>query len=65
MQSLTIEDWCKRHGLCRSTFYNLQKAGKGPRLMKVGAVTRISETADREWVAEREAEAITSRQEAA
>ncbi len=65
MQSLTIEEWCKRHGLCRSTFYNLQKAGKAPRLMKVGAVVRISEEADRDWVHAREAEAASSRKEAA
>jgi hypothetical protein len=55
--SLTIDQWCKQHNLSRSTFYKLRKVGKAPRIIKVLEAVRITEDADREWCAAREAEA--------
>jgi predicted DNA-binding transcriptional regulator AlpA len=55
MKSLSIDDWCNAHGLSRSFFYALQARDEGPRTFKVGRCTRISQTANDEWLAEREA----------
>lgn len=64
MQSLTISQWCERHKLSRASFYNLMKAGKAPRIMKVGSAVRITDDADRDWCRAREADAVQE-QEAA
>ena len=55
--SLTILEFCRAEKVCRATFYNLKKAGKGPRLMKVGSHYRISPQARADWRRAREAEA--------
>ncbi len=55
-RSYTIQEWCYKRRVCRATFYNLLKRGKAPRIMKVGARTRISHEADEDWQREREAE---------
>ena len=54
--SSSIEAFCDRHHICRATFYNLMKAGKAPRTMKVGSRRRITLEAEAEWQHEREAE---------
>jgi hypothetical protein len=54
--SFSIEQWCQRHNISRSTYYKLVSAGKAPRTMNVMNCIRISEDADREWVKAREAE---------
>lgn len=54
--SLTISEFCEREKICRATFYNLLRQGKGPRLMRVGSRSRISAEARVEWQREREAE---------
>jgi predicted site-specific integrase-resolvase len=54
----TIDEWCQKNRLSRSTFYKLKKAGKGPRLAKVLDAVRITEEADKDWVKAREAEAM-------
>jgi hypothetical protein len=54
--SLTISEFCRAEKVCRATFYNLKKAGKGPRLMKVGSHYRISPQARADWRLAREAE---------
>jgi predicted DNA-binding transcriptional regulator AlpA len=58
--SLTIDQWCERHNLSRSTFYKLKKLGKAPRIIKVLEAVRITEDADRQWCAAREAEAVAA-----
>ena len=63
MQVWTIEEWCERRKICRATFYNLLRAGKGPRIMKVGRSVRISEAADADWL--RACEVSTVQKEAA
>lgn len=55
MKSLSVDEWCKSHGLSRSFFYALQARGEGPRTFKVGRCTRISEAANNEWLVAREA----------
>jgi hypothetical protein len=57
--SLTISEFCRAEKVCRATFYNLKKAGKGPRLMKVGSHYRISPQARADWRLAREADAAT------
>ena len=54
MASKTISQWCDSHHLSRSCFYNLQKAGKAPRIMRIGTAVRITDDADREWQSARE-----------
>jgi excisionase family DNA binding protein len=44
-----IESFCKAHGISRSTFYNLIRSGKGPRLMHVGTRVLISREAAADW----------------
>ncbi|WP_018260002.1 hypothetical protein [Methylobacterium sp. WSM2598] len=56
MSSKSIEDWCRSHGLSRSTFYNLKKIGKAPRTFNVGSAVRITDEADRDWCRARENE---------
>lgn len=51
-----IDEFCRRHGLCRATFYNLQSAGRAPRTMKVGARVLISREAAADWRRQMEAE---------
>jgi hypothetical protein len=55
--TLTVSDFCVGEKISRAYFYDLQKHGRGPRLMRLanGAV-RISAEARREWRRAREAE---------
>jgi predicted DNA-binding transcriptional regulator AlpA len=57
MGSFTVDQFCQMHGFSRAFFYKLAKQGHAPRSFKVGASTRISETAAAEWLKEREAAA--------
>jgi hypothetical protein len=54
MKTYTIEGFCRDHNISRATFYNLAKLGQGPRIMKVGARTLISEEAAAAWRREQE-----------
>jgi hypothetical protein len=61
--SLTIAEWCARHGLSESQYHKLRRVGRAPRALKIGnAGLRISIEADREWVKAREAEAEAEKQ---
>lgn len=55
MKSFSISEWCAMHGLSRAFFYLLRDRGEGPRTFPVGSRVRISEAANNEWVAAREA----------
>lgn len=70
-KALTIEEFCKIYGkCCRGTFYNMVRAGLGPRIFHVGGrrITqdgrtipngvRISREAAEEWLRQREAAAM-------
>jgi predicted DNA-binding transcriptional regulator AlpA len=52
----TIEQFCTRYSISRATFYNLLKAQKGPRLMRIGSTVRISDEAALEWQRARESD---------
>jgi predicted DNA-binding transcriptional regulator AlpA len=54
----SINDFCQRWDIGRSTFYEWMAAGKAPRVLKVGPKRRVITAADEAaWVAAREAEA--------
>jgi predicted DNA-binding transcriptional regulator AlpA len=53
--AFTINEFCRRQGISRSTYYKLRRADQGPREMKVGGVVRISRLAERDWIADAEA----------
>ena len=50
----SIDEFCRPHGICRASFYNLQNRGEAPRTMKVGARVLISVEAAADWRRERE-----------
>jgi hypothetical protein len=58
--SLTVEQFCRKEGLSRDTFYELLKNGRGPVVMRVGnaanGAIRITAQARWDWQREREAE---------
>ena len=45
----SVNEFCRRHGICRATFYNLLKTGRGPAFMKVGSRVLISREAAEQW----------------
>lgn len=49
-----IIEFCQRHGLSRAAFYNLEKIGQAPRIMRVGGRVMISKEAAADWRRERE-----------
>jgi predicted DNA-binding transcriptional regulator AlpA len=55
VDALSIDEFCARHGISRGSFYNLRKAGLGPREMKLGARVLISVEAAADWRRQREA----------
>lgn len=44
-----ISQFCENHNLSRTTFYELKKIGKAPRMFKVGNTWRIAREAAEEW----------------
>lgn len=51
----TVQEFCAEHGgISKVFFYELQKRGQGPRIMKVGRRTLISAEAAAEWRARME-----------
>jgi hypothetical protein len=56
LDSYTVDEWCRRRRVCRATFYNLRKKGRGPKVMKIGTRTLISREADDEYRRALEAE---------
>jgi hypothetical protein len=48
-QAHTVEEFCQAHRISRGTFYNLLKDDRGPRVMKVGARTLVSNEAAADW----------------
>ena len=47
--AFSISEFCKRNNISRATYYNLQKKGIGPRVIKIGTRTIISVEAGAEW----------------
>jgi predicted DNA-binding transcriptional regulator AlpA len=53
-----IIEFCHRHTISRSAFYNSLKAGTGPRIMRVGTRVLISKEAAEAWRRERERDTV-------
>lgn len=47
---LNLNEFCKRQGISRSTFYTLLRAGQAPRHRKIMGRYQISLQAEAEWV---------------
>jgi hypothetical protein len=45
----SIQQFCSRHSLSRSSFYNLKAAGKGPKLMTANGRVLISKESAEAW----------------
>jgi hypothetical protein len=45
----SVDEFCGAHNICRAMFYKIMKEGRGPRVMRVGARTLISEEAAADW----------------
>ena len=45
----SVREFATAHGISRAQVYRLVRAGVGPRLVKVGRRTLISEDAARDW----------------
>jgi predicted DNA-binding transcriptional regulator AlpA len=45
----SVSEFCRDHGISRGLFYNLLRDGQGPRVMKLGRRTLISQEAAEEW----------------
>jgi hypothetical protein len=54
--SYTLDEWCERRRISRSMFYLLKKRGQAPKIHYAGKKPIVSDEADREWLAAREAE---------
>jgi len=50
-----IDEFCGAHRISRAHYFNLKKAGLGPREMRAGARVIISAEAAADWRREREA----------
>jgi len=47
---MTIQDFCKRHRIGRSTYYEiLKKNGRAPKEIRIGRIIRITAKANRDW----------------
>ena len=45
----SVEQFCERHNISRSTFYLLVRKAQAPRIFKIGARTLISREAAADW----------------
>ena len=58
-KSWTIDGWCDKEDISRSTYCKLRNLGRGPRETRFGASVRITPAADAEWHAAEAAAAST------
>jgi predicted DNA-binding transcriptional regulator AlpA len=49
-----VIEFCHRHAISRSAFYNSLKNGTGPRIMRLGSRVLVSKEAAEQWRRERE-----------
>lgn len=57
--TLSIPEFCAVHGFSPAFYFNLQKEGKGPRVLRVGKRVLITREAAAEWRQQREAATAT------
>jgi hypothetical protein len=61
--SYTLKQFRTRHKLSESQYHKLRRQRRGPRVMSVGSCgVRISREADRDWITERETEAVAAKE---
>jgi hypothetical protein len=60
MGTKTIAKFCEDNSISRSTYYNLDKIGKGPRVIRLGQKIIITDQAEADWQREREAEPVAT-----
>jgi predicted DNA-binding transcriptional regulator AlpA len=53
---LTIPEFCKKHRMGRSSYYDLQKRGLGPKVIRIGNSVRITRKADDKWIEQTESQ---------
>jgi hypothetical protein len=58
--SYTLDEWCARRRISRAMFYKLDQQGLAPKSHYAGARRLISDQADAEWLAAREAESTNA-----
>jgi hypothetical protein len=46
---MSIDDFCRAHGICKRTFHYLQARGVGPETLQIGRRRLISEEAAKAW----------------
>ena len=49
VDAMSIKQFCQRHGISESWFYQLQRDGMAPRTIKIGKRTLITPEAAAEW----------------
>lgn len=54
-KAFSIDEFCSAHGISRAMFYKILKEGTGPRTMRVGSRTLISDEASADWRRQMEA----------
>ncbi len=47
--AFSISEFCRRHGLGRTSYYELKKTGEAPREMRIGGRILISREAAEQW----------------
>ncbi len=63
MRSKSVKQFCEDHGITKPTFYKEMGAGR-IRVFKIGSLTRISDTAETQYISESEQRAIDKAPEA-
>lgn len=53
-KNFSVNEFCANEGISRSMFYKLLKLNLGPRIHKIGRLTKISFHAAEEWRTEME-----------
>jgi hypothetical protein len=49
IDAMSVAEFCRRHSISEDYFYKLQREGRGPRTMKIGARTLVSQESARAW----------------
>jgi predicted site-specific integrase-resolvase len=49
LDAFSIQEFCRRHSISRSTYYNLRNAGKGPAESRVMGRVIITKESAQEW----------------
>lgn len=50
LDSSTIDQFCARHRMGRTTYFKIRSHGYGPKELRYGRLVRITAEAEREWL---------------